>query len=401
MAVAGIIAEYNPLHYGHVHLLEETRRLLGAGTPVVCVMSGNFVQRGDFALLNKRARAAAALRSGADLVLELPLPWALSSAEGFARGGVETLRALGGVTHLVFGSEGGNAAPLVRLAEVLSSEAFPERLREELTKGDSFPAARQRAAAALLSPEEAAPLGRPNDLLAVEYCKALRGSGIQPVAVPRRGGGHDDLSSDGYSASGIRELVRQGKEAAALARMAPAMAGVYREEVLAGRAPVLGERCEQAILARLRFMEEDGFAALDHGREGLHRRLYHASRRAVTLSQLFAAAKTRRYPMARLRRMVLWAFLGLDGETPETLPYLRLLAANRRGRELLAQARKQAALPILTKPAMVRRLGPEAQALFALEARASRLCALAYPNPAAAVNEWLLGPVIHNQEEFP
>lgn len=399
MPVAGIITEYNPLHYGHVHLLEETRRRLGAGTPIVCVMSGNFVQRGDFALVDKRARAAAAVRSGADLVLELPLPWALSSAEGFARGGVEALRALGCVTHLAFGSEGGDAGPLVRLAEVLCAGDFPEALRRELSKGDSFPAARQRAAAGLLSPEEAAPLGRPNDLLAVEYCKALRGSGIQPLAVLRKGDGHDAPVSGGYSASAIRELLRQGEEAAALERMAPAMAEAFRAEASAGRAPVFGENCEQAVLARLRFMEEPDFAALDHGREGLYRRLFRASRQAAGLSGLLAEAKTRRYPMARLRRMVLWAFLGLDGRTPEALPYLRLLAANNRGRAVLAQARS--ALPVLAKPAGVRRLGPEAQSLFQLEARAGRLYALACPNPAAAADEWRAGPVIVNQEEFP
>ena len=181
MRVAGIIAEYNPLHRGHVHLMEEARRRLGPETALVCVMSGNFVQRGDFALVEKRVRAASAVQSGADLVLELPVPWALSSAEGFAAGAMEILKATGAVTHLVFGSEGGDAAPLVRCAEALCSPAFPQRLREELKRGDSFPAARQRALEALLPEEDAAALSRPNDTLGVEYCKALRGSGIRPI----------------------------------------------------------------------------------------------------------------------------------------------------------------------------------------------------------------------------
>lgn len=395
MPVAGIITEYNPLHYGHLYLLEEARRRLGSGQEdgIVCVMSGNFVQRGDFALVSKWARAAAAVRSGADLVLELPLPWAVASAEGFASGGVALLRALGLVTHLVFGSESGDSASLVRLAEVLCSDSFAPALRRELTRGDSFAAARQRAAASLLSPEDAKALERPNDLLGVEYCKALRGSDIQPVAVPRLGSGHDETTADGFSASAIRDLIRRGETGQALSLMAPAMADAYRAEEQAGRAPVLLEACQRAILARLRFMDEADFAALDPGREGLYHRLYRASRSASSLPELLEQAKTKRYPMARLRRMVLWAYLGLSPIPPEQPPYLRPLAMNQRGRELLARARKSSALPILTKPAAVKRLTPDALALFQIEARAAGLYALAFPVPSAE-NEWQRGPVI-------
>ena len=394
MAVAGIIVEYNPLHYGHVYLLEEARRLLGHDTPVVCVMSGNFVQRGDFALADKGARARAAIRSGADLVLELPLPWALSSAEGFAAGAVELLKATGVVTHLVFGSESGDSAPLVHLAEALCSQDFHSALRRELTRGDSFAAARQRALASLLSPGDAALLERPNDILGVEYCKALRGSEIRPIAVPRRGQAHDAEIPGGFSASAIRELIRRGETGSALALMAPAMADAYRAEEQKGRAPALTENCERALLARLRFMEEADFAALDGGREGLYHRLFRASRRAASVAELLEDAKTTRYPMARLRRMVLQAYLGLPPQPPEKPLSLRLLAANGQGRTLLAAMRKTAALPVLTKPAGVGRISAEASRLFELEARAGRLYTLACPNPAAALDEWRRGPVI-------
>ena len=156
MNAAGIIVEYNPLHMGHVHLLEQTRRRLGEDTALVCCMSGDFVQRGDFALLRRAARARAAVESGADLVLELPLPWAVSSAEGFAQGAVETLLAANVLTHLSFGSECGEAGSLLRVAAALESEAFPARLKEELKAGDSFAAARQRAVEGLLTAEDAA-----------------------------------------------------------------------------------------------------------------------------------------------------------------------------------------------------------------------------------------------------
>ena len=396
MAAAGIITEYNPLHMGHVHLMAEARRLLGPETGILCVMSGNYVQRGDFAAAGKHARAAAAVRSGADLVLELPVPWALSSAEGFAAGAVEILKATGAVSHLVFGSEGGDAAPLVRCAEALCSGAFPEALRKELKKGDSFPAARQRALEALLSKEDAAALSRPNDTLGVEYCKALRGSGIQPVAVLRRGAAHDgaDVGDGIASASAIRALLRQGEEEAALGLCAPAMAEAYRMEREAGRAPASLERCERAILARLRFLEEADWAALELGNEGLYRRFFRSSRSAASLSELLETVKTKRYPLARLRRTVFRAYLGLPPALPEGPAYLRVLAANERGTALLAGMRKTAALPVLTKPAAVRRLGPGARCLFDLEARADRLYALACPDPAAVPDAWRTGPVI-------
>lgn len=396
MSAAGIITEYDPLHMGHVHLMRQARRQLGPDAAVVCVMSGNCVQRGGFAIVNKWARAAAAVQSGADLVLELPVPWALSSAEGFAAGAVEILKATGVVTHLFFGSESGDAAPLVRLADTLRSDEFTQNLRRELTRGDSFPAARQRAAAALLPSGEAALLSNPNDILGVEYCKALRNSGIRPIAIPRLGSAHgDETAGEGFvSSSAIRALLRSGDEEKALDLMAPAMAEAYRAEKAAGRAPALLDHCERAVLARLRFMEEADFAALDPGREGLYRRLYRASRSAASVEELLSAVKTKRYPLARLRRMMFCAYLGLPSVPPEAPPYLRILAANRRGTALLAEMRSTAALPVITKPASVRRMGPEAQRLFDLEARAGRLCALAYPDPAAAADERRAGPVV-------
>ena len=385
MPVAGMITEYNPLHYGHVHLLEETRRRLGPETGILCVMSGNFVQRGDFALTDKWSRAAAAVRSGADLVLELPLPWATASAGGFATGAVKTLRATGLVTHLVFGSEGGDAAPLVRLAEALGSAEFGQALRRELTRGDSFAAARQRAAASLLSPEDAAPLARPNDLLAVEYCGALRDSGIQALAIARRGSGHDGGQADGFSASAIRARLLAGGDGWR-EHVPEAAAAIVDRELAAGRAPVSIANCERAALARLRSMPEASFAVYDGGGEGLYHRFYQAVHSAASLEGILLAAKTKRYPLARLRRMLLHSYL--DIRTPgrdELPPYLRVLGANGRGRALLKEMRKRASVPVLTKPGHAGRLGRAAQSLMALESRYTDLYVLAYPDLSQAM----------------
>ncbi len=401
MQIAGIITEYNPLHMGHVHLMEETRRILGQDTAIVCVMSGPFVQRGDFALVGKYARAEAAVRSGADLVLELPLPWSVSSAEKFAEGGVRHLLATGLLTHLAFGSECGSAEPLQRLAAALLDEEFPNRLKRELKAGVSFAAARQRAVEGLVSREDAVLLESPNNILGVEYCKSLlrEGSTAIPVTVPRVGAAHDSAAEEGEipSASAIRNLLRNGEKERALAAMAPAMAETYLAEEATGRAPIFRETCERAILARLRSMTEADFAALDEGNEGLYRRLYEAARTAVSVDGVLEQAKTKRYAYARLRRMVLWAYLGLTpGDCPDRPLYLRPLAANETGRALLGQMRKTAAVPVLTKPASVRKLDGEALRLFELEARAADLYTLAYPELDAAVPDgiWREGPVL-------
>ena len=389
MNVAGIIVEYNPMHCGHLHLLRETRRLLGEDCAIVCVMSGDFVQRGDLALLRRSARARAAVESGADLVLELPLPWATASAEGFALGGVETLCATGVCTHLVFGSECGDVDALQRVARALEQEEFSDLLREELKAGDSFPAARQRALGKLLTPETAAVLESPNNILGIEYCRAnLRcGEPLIPVTVIRTGAAHDAQKSESgiASASAIRTLLETGAREEALALMAPAMQKAYLAEEAAGRAPVFSKGLERAMLYRLRSMTKEDFAALDEGKEGLSNRLYGLSRTASSLEELLAAAKTKRYAYARLRRMVLWAYLDLrPAEMPRHPLYLRPLAANAAGRTLLARMRKEAALPVVTKSADFRRLGGEAEALFQREAAAADLYSLGYPELSAA-----------------
>ena len=401
MQTAGIIIEYNPLHTGHLYQLEETRRILGQDTAIIGVMSGDFVQRGDFAIVGRQARAKAAVESGVDLVLELPLPWAVGSAERFADGGVAALAATGVVDRLVFGSECGDAAALERVASVLLSEGFPALLKQELSTGVSFAAARQQAVERMATSEDAALLAQPNNILGVEYCKSLlrRESAIRPLTIQRKGAGYHETEPEAElpSATMLRQLLRSGEREKALTRMAPAMRAAFEEEARLGRAPVLLEICERAILARLRSMSEADFAALDEGREGLYHRLYEASRTAAGLEEILESAKTKRYAYARLRRMVLWAWLGMTPKDfPEEIPYLRVLAANETGRELLGRMRKTAAVPVVTKPQHVRRLSREAQALFELEARAADLYALAYPDLSAAVGGrlWREGPMI-------
>lgn len=400
MLVAGIISEYNPLHQGHLYQISRVREQLGGDTPVICAMSGNFVQRGDFAIIRKHVRAEAAVRSGADLVLELPLPWAVSSAEGFAEGGVEVLAYTGLVTHLAFGSECGDTGALLQAARILDDPCFSALIREELSTGISFAAARERAVERLAGAGTARLLREPNNILGVEYCKALlrQHSGITPLTILRRGPAHDGGAAEGImSASAIRSLLSSDGRKEALDQMAPAMReGSLREEA-AGRAPVFGSTCQRAILARLRTATAEEFRMLDGGNEGLGNRFYAAARKAATLEELLDTVKTKRYAYSRVRRMALRTYLGLTPEmVPERIPYLRVLAANETGRALLGKMRTCAAVPVLTKPADVRELDENSKRLFEKEALATDLYTLAYPDLAAAKGgaEWRDGPVM-------
>ena len=390
MKVAGIICEYNPLHSGHARMMEEVRRR--GAEAVVCAMSGNFVQRGECAVAGKLVRAEMALRCGADLVLEIPTPWAAATAETFARGGVEVLRRTGVVDVLAFGAEQPDTDALQAAADALDGPAYAAALHGLAEDGRSFAARRQAALAQAAGEELASLLAQPNNILAVEYLRCLRGTGLAAWAIPRQGAGHDAPEErDGTaSASRIRALLLAGETERALACMPPEAAGVLAREIEAGRAPASPAYCDRAVLDHLRRMEEADWAAYDGGGEGLYRRLYRAAREASSLEELLALAKTKRYPMARLRRMVLSAWLELPA-APDRVPYLRLLAANDTGRALL---RRMKDAPVLTKPADVGRLGPEAEALFRKECLWNDLYTLACPRPAPCGGEWRMTPIL-------
>lgn len=407
MKVAGIVAEYNPFHNGHAHHIERTRAADGGcgATHIVAVMSGHFVQRGEPALLPKADRARAALACGADLVLELSTPWALSSAEGFAFGAVSLLDALGCVQVLSFGSECGDMAALETAADTLADPRFAKLLAYHLEGGIPFPEARQKAAAELRG--GVAPLfAEANNTLGIEYIKALRrlGSSMQPFTVKRFGAGHDAPlpTGDMASATFLRTLLLADRTANAAAYMPPAAAEAALQAMRDGRGPARTDHIERAVLARLRTMEKEDFARLPGISEGLDNRLYTAARRAPSLDAFIDEVKTRRYTRTRIQRLVWAAFLGLRGETtaspgPDGLPvwkrppYIRAIAANTRGREILAAARPT--LPLLSRPTHIERLDNEARRVFETECRAADLYALALPVPPPCGAEYTTGMI--------
>ncbi len=392
MKAAGIVSEYNPFHKGHELHIARTKQALQK--PVVAVMSGNFVQRGDFAVARKHARAKAAVLGGADLVLELPAAQALLSAEGFARAAVGALAATGVVDTVSYGSECGDTAPLRELAEALTAEEFSALLQEELPKGSSFAAARESALRRLVGAEKAALVSGPNNILGIEYEKACLSLGLGSFTISRVGAAHDGETVGGIaSASRIREGLYAREDTDVFLTEGSRL--MLREEAAAGRAPVRQAALERAILARLRSMSEEDFAPYDEGGEGLYRRFAAAAAEAGSIEELLQRVKTRRYALARLRRMLLRSFLGLDSYSSH-VPYLRVLACNETGRALLKEMKKTAALPIVTKPAEGRKLAEPARTAFETECRCTDLYTLAYPDLAESRggSDWCTGPCI-------
>lgn len=328
MAIVGIICEYNPFHRGHRKQFSEIRQRFGEDAAIVCLMSGNYVQRGAPAVFDREVRARAAMLCGASLVLELPVTASLSSAEGFASAGVAILSPL--CDYLCFGTESGNSDALMRTAQTLLCPGFSEQLRQRLATGISFPAARQQALEALGIP--GALLEQPNDILATEYCKAIlaQGSSLLPFPVTRRGSYHAETpDAENPSATALRRCIALGTDW--LSFVPPEAAPCFES------APVYTLAAgERAILARLRTMTDGEFEALPYGSEGLWRRLMHASREEGCLEDILTRVKTKRYTRSRLDRMVLCAFLGLTQEDlAAPAPYARILAFDDLGRILL------------------------------------------------------------------
>ncbi len=328
MKTVGIICEYNPLHTGHLSQMRKIRAHFGPDCAIVCLMSGNFVQRGAPAIFDKRIRAEAAVRAGADLVLELPIGVSLSSAEGFAAGGVRIAESL--CDCLSFGTESMTKEALWAVAAALNSPEFPDLLRRFLADGSSFPAARQRALERLVDGSCVPTL--PNDILATEYCKAIAQGNFQLDVFPvtRKGSYHaQTIDTEAPSATAVRQAMISG--------------GSWQDAVpenvqdlFASAAIHTTDAGKSAILYRLRTMTDEDFEKLPYGSEGLWRRLMHACRNGSDLEQIIALTKTKRYTRTRIDRMILCAYLGItETALRSPAPYVRILAFNDIGRKIL------------------------------------------------------------------
>ena len=425
MRSIGIICEYNPFHNGHARQLRLAREAIGEDCALVCLMSGNYVQRGEPAIFPKALRAEAALRCGADLVLELPLNAALSSAEGFAAGGVSILTALG-CDYLCYGSESDDNNLIMSTARANLDPAFDALLRAELATGCSYPAARQKAIERLGA---GAGLCSPNDILAVEYCKAIlkQGSPLRPLSVRRPGDYHaTELDRENPSATAIRAAIERDcrdehcssgirnecdlsetnigngctaadKQSLSLyAQTEACHSGQSEDSVLPppwrsavpaclhdlyASAPVhtMGQG-ERAVLAILRTLPDAAFEALPFGAEGLWSKFMKNCRSRASVEEIIEATKSKRYTRTRIRRMLLCAFLGLTAADLERRPScVRVLGFNDTGRAALREMKKRLEARAPAEPALTLiNAGetPPDPACCALETRAADLYSL-------------------------
>lgn len=335
----GIICEFNPFHSGHKYLIDSIK----SDGAVICVMSGNFVQRGEFAIYDKFKRCDKALENGADIVIELPCAYSLMSAEGFANAGVTLLEKTGIVDEIAFGTECDDINRLKKTANKIDESH--ELIKTEMKKGLSYPVARKNVISDDL-------LDTPNNILAIEY---LRHTSLPAKAVRRIGKGHD-TNDELYSASAIRKKLNQGEICTI-------------------------KNCEKAILARLRVMSAEDFAQIEDVNEGLENRIYNAVRQSASVEDIYKLIKTKRYTLSRIRRIILKAYLGITKEYSFDVPYIRILGFNSKGKELLPILKKNAKLPIISKYSDIQRLDNNSKKLFELECRCTDLYNLGYKNP--------------------
>lgn len=370
--ILGIIAEYNPFHNGHLHHLEEAKRLSGADA-VVAVMSGDFVQRGEPALMDKWLRARVAVACKVDLVLELPFIYACNHAEYFARGAVAILSGLGCVDSIAFGSESADLEGIYARARILAedSNAFGEKLRERMKAGDSFPKAKQEAISFLLGNESLAVPDGPNDILATEYLKQLilLHSEIAPIPVRRFGASPEAISDEENiaGAGAIRDLLENGTVEEAIRYLPQASSRELKAFVSnAGKRLLFMEDVRQFLVYAVlnavpgccgRFADCAGPVRLSEifsATEGLERRLIAAVRAGRDMEEMIRLTKTKRYTRTRIKRLMIHTLMGLTKETIKEATaeglYARVLAFSERGAELIRYAKKNGSLPLITNP---------------------------------------------------
>jgi predicted nucleotidyltransferase len=378
--ICGIISEYNPFHKGHEAHISLTRAKTKADL-IVCVMSGNFVQRGEPAIFDKWVRTVCALRCGADAVIELPILYSTQSAEGFAKGGIALLGAAGADT-ISFGCETDDIQALIRIAKKLSYETkeYKDLLKTHLDDGLSFPKARMMAA----FPEERDELSMPNAILGIEYIKAIirSGSDITPVAIKRVGQGYHstDIETSLASATAIRRALAQGDVHKALNAM-PDACSQYISRVLAdGLMPVAADCFEKELIFLLRSRGKEYIKFLPDVSEGLENRIYGAALECSAREELISRIKTKRYTYTRISRILLYGLLGITADiikkrNARRIDHIRILGV--KNEDVLKALSRKCRVPLVTGSAASSRydaIDVKASNAYALSQKAIPYC---------------------------
>ncbi len=344
----GIICEFNPLHNGHKHLINSVKN---ENDGIICAMSGNFVQRGEFAIADKYTRAKVALENGADLVIEIPTICSILSAQGFARAGVDILEKTGVCDAIAFGAECDDVEKLRSVArEIVEKDNL---IKNELSKGISYPQARKNIIKSDI-------LDSPNNILAIEY---LTYSKLPAIVVKRIGKGHDSDDTE-YSASEIRKNMSL-REKASL------------------------KNCEAAVLYKLRTMTANDFKEIDDVSEGLENRIENAVKTASSLDELYDMVKTKRYTHSRIRRIILRSYLSINRECAKSPEYLHILGFNQKGKQILSHMKGNSALPLISKYSDIFKLNDSVRESYNRECKFTDIYNLGFlpPKPCGTEQE--------------
>ena len=377
----GIVAEFNPFHNGHKYLVDSLKQ--NENDTVTAVMSGNFVQRGEPAVLDVNLRTKIALASGVDLVLSLPFPYCSATAEKFALSGVTVLDSLNCLDSLGFGSESNDKKTLLECAKNLRTLDFNLLVSKLVESGVSFPTAREQAVKELFGEKEAELLQKSNDILGVEYSKALLelNSKLDITTVKRTGASHD--SKEGTenirSASLIRTFIDDLDE---VKSFVPNESFEVLKEATENKKIIDYSKYELSLLFKLRTMSVEDLSKLPDVTEGLEYRIFEAVRNSTSYYELLEKIKTKRYTLSRIRRILLFAYLGVTKELLETpVPYIRVLGFNEKGAKLLKECKEKAKLPIVTRPKDLKNLDENGKNIFNLECKARDLYSLCLQSP--------------------
>ncbi len=346
MKIVGIIAEYNPLHSGHIYQLKSLKD--SGYTHIVVAMSSNFVQRGEPAIFSKYTRAGIAIKNGADLVIEMPTPFAMSTAETFAVGSIDLLKNCG-VEYLSFGSECGDINLLNICVKAINNTSVNEKLKELLKTGLTYSKARQDAIESIFSKEIADILSKPNNTLGIEYINAIEKlhANIIPTTIKRRGADHDSNEElEHISASALREAFYNNNDILLQKYMPLSVYDTLNQEKRKGNI-YNSEILDRVLLSKLRTLNISNIATLPDISEGLENRIFLSIKNSNSFNELLENTKTKRYTMARLRRIYMYALLGITKDFYETLPpYIHILAMNQKGKEILQVAKNTSKIPI-------------------------------------------------------
>ncbi len=392
MRISCVISEFDPFHNGHKYLLDEQRKR--GTTHIAAIMSGSFVQRGVCSAISKFDRARSAIDCGADLVIELPAVWACAAAPVFARGAVGIIRALGAVDSIFFGSECGDISLLERCASAMLSSEFKSAFARHNNGENPYAAAMQLALSDTVGDDCAEVLSSPNNILAVEYIKELRRSGarIAVETVKRAYVEHDSSRTDsGFaSASFIRSSMDDLESVRGF--MPPAGFEIIKSAAQRGDIADMS-RLENVIMYKLRTTSAAELRLLPEISEGLENRLMRAAADSSSLDELISRALCKRYSRRRISRALACALLGISADMQSRSPeYIRVLALNQRGAEIIRLAKRECALPIITKAAAYRSvLGEAAAEIFERDILATDLRLMACRGKNAPGEDFLRG----------